>query len=250
MLRAFASGKIQVIANAQVLTEGFDEPTVDCVMIARPTKSQGMYVQMVGRGTRLAPGKKDAVILDIVGATDRLDLLTLPRLFGQDEDDDEKTQKVDADTDANESGSVLDWSEREEKAGKITARTVYLFTRQDIAWVRAEDGLWVLGIGSGQIELRAHGDKWDVYLNPKQGSRIPIATGLDQGYAMGAAEDYARNQGSGAHVLVSKNAQWRMAPASDKQVQAMRRLKISVPDNVSRGEASDQLAAAIARLKG
>lgn len=251
MLRRFKTGEVQVIANAQVLTEGFDEPSVECVMIARPTKSQGMYVQMVGRGTRIAPGKKDCIVLDIVGATDRLDLTTLPRLFGLDEEgEQDTTEKVDADTDGEDSGSVLDWSERDEKkSGRITARQVELFARQEIAWVRADDGLWVLSIGNqSHIQLVADDDRWDVILDRKDYGRTYLAKGLDQGYAMGTAEDYARQNGASSN-LVSRNAAWREGPASEKQVAALRRMKVSVPHGISRGEASDLLGAAVARFK-
>jgi len=58
-----------------VLTEGFDEPSVDCIVIARPTASHGLYVQMVGRGTRKYPGKADCLVLYVVGATERHDLV-------------------------------------------------------------------------------------------------------------------------------------------------------------------------------
>jgi superfamily II DNA or RNA helicase len=60
----FASGLTRVLINASLLTEGFDCPGIDAVVIARPTKSQGLLVQMVGRGTRNSPGKTDLLILD------------------------------------------------------------------------------------------------------------------------------------------------------------------------------------------
>lgn len=58
---------LKYLANCQVLTHGFDAPNVDCVVLLRPTNSPGLYVQMVGRATRLHPGKKDALILDYGG---------------------------------------------------------------------------------------------------------------------------------------------------------------------------------------
>jgi len=60
-------GKIKVLCNCQVLTEGWDEPKVSCVIIARPTKSYGLYLQMVGRSLRICPGKKDTLIIDHAG---------------------------------------------------------------------------------------------------------------------------------------------------------------------------------------
>lgn len=80
-LRAFREGRAQVLTNVAVLTEGFDDPGVSCVAMARPTRSEGLYAQCVGRGTRLAPGKRDCLVLDFVDLSS-LDLCTLPSLFG------------------------------------------------------------------------------------------------------------------------------------------------------------------------
>lgn len=77
VLRRLRTGATQVVTNCAVLTEGFDEPSIDCVVIARPTRSHGLYVQMVGRGTRLYPGKTGCLVLDVVGATERHDLVAL-----------------------------------------------------------------------------------------------------------------------------------------------------------------------------
>ena len=54
-----------MLTNVQVLCEGFDEPLVECVIMARPTQSRALYVQALGRGLRLAPVKRDGVILDL-----------------------------------------------------------------------------------------------------------------------------------------------------------------------------------------
>lgn len=80
-LEEFRAGRLQVLTNVGVLTEGFDDPGVSCVAMARPTRSDGLYAQCVGRGTRLHPGKTDCLILDFVDLTD-LSLCTLPSLFG------------------------------------------------------------------------------------------------------------------------------------------------------------------------
>ncbi|MDB4983764.1 MAG: helicase, phage associated protein [Myxococcales bacterium] len=80
-LRDFREGRVQVLTNVGVLTEGFDDPGVSCVAMARPTRSEGLYAQCVGRGTRLHPGKTDCLILDFVDLT-TLSLCTLPSLFG------------------------------------------------------------------------------------------------------------------------------------------------------------------------
>jgi superfamily II DNA or RNA helicase len=61
------SGKIKVLSNCQILTEGWDQPKISCVIIARPTKSYPMYLQMVGRTLRPYPNKKDTLIIDHSG---------------------------------------------------------------------------------------------------------------------------------------------------------------------------------------
>lgn len=67
VIRAFVEGRIRCLTNANVLTTGFNAPHVDLIGLMRPTKSTGLYVQMVGRGFRNAPGKSDALILDWAG---------------------------------------------------------------------------------------------------------------------------------------------------------------------------------------
>jgi len=77
----FRAGRLQALTNVAVLTEGFDDPGVGCVAMARPTRSSGLYAQCVGRGTRLHPGKRDCLVLDFVDLAD-VELATLPSLFG------------------------------------------------------------------------------------------------------------------------------------------------------------------------
>lgn len=85
MLEDFRKERVQALTNVGVLTEGFDDPGVSCIAMARPTRSQSLYAQCVGRGTRLHPGKKDCLILDFVDVSE-LSLVTLPSLFGMPKD--------------------------------------------------------------------------------------------------------------------------------------------------------------------
>jgi superfamily II DNA or RNA helicase len=68
ILGKLAAGMVEVVCNAMVLTEGFDCPDVGCLVLARPTKSLGLYRQMIGRGLRAAPGKSDCIVLDHASA--------------------------------------------------------------------------------------------------------------------------------------------------------------------------------------
>ena len=74
VLADFDAGKYNVLCNSMLLTEGWDCPSVDCVVVLRPTKVRSLYSQMVGRGTRLSPGKTDLLLLDFLWMTDRHEL--------------------------------------------------------------------------------------------------------------------------------------------------------------------------------
>ncbi len=71
LIEEFKAGKIRALTNANVLTTGFDYPAIDLIALVRPTKSPGLYVQMVGRGLRTAPEKENCLILDFAGNIDQ-----------------------------------------------------------------------------------------------------------------------------------------------------------------------------------
>lgn len=74
ILADFDAGKYDVLCNSMLLTEGWDCPAVDCVIVLRPTKVRSLYCQMVGRGTRLFPGKEHLLLLDFLWHTERHEL--------------------------------------------------------------------------------------------------------------------------------------------------------------------------------
>jgi ATP-dependent helicase IRC3 len=82
-LDAFKTGEFPVLVNCGVFTEGTDIPNIDCVLLARPTKSRNLLVQMIGRGMRLYPGKKNCHIIDMVASLET-GIVTTPTLFGLD----------------------------------------------------------------------------------------------------------------------------------------------------------------------
>jgi len=74
ILSDFDAGKYNVLCNSMLLTEGWDCPSVDCVIVLRPTKVRSLYCQMVGRGTRLCEGKDHLLLLDFLWHTERHEL--------------------------------------------------------------------------------------------------------------------------------------------------------------------------------
>ena len=67
ILADFKAGRLRALTNANVLTTGFDHPGIDLIAMLRPTMSAGLYVQMAGRGMRVAEGKQDCLVLDFAG---------------------------------------------------------------------------------------------------------------------------------------------------------------------------------------
>lgn len=93
-LAAFRERRFDVICNASLLTTGWDEPSVSCVMILRPTKSLVLYSQMVGRGTRTCDGKANLLLLDPLFLADDMNLIRPARLIAHTEDEATSMQAV------------------------------------------------------------------------------------------------------------------------------------------------------------
>lgn len=84
VLADFEAGKYDVLCNSMLLTEGWDCPAVDCIVVLRPTKVRSLYQQMVGRGMRLYPGKENLLLLDFLWLTSRHDLCKPSALISKD----------------------------------------------------------------------------------------------------------------------------------------------------------------------
>ena len=113
VLEAFGRGEYDVLCNSMLLTEGWDCPGVDCVIILRPTKVRSLYCQMVGRGTRLAPGKDHLLLLDFLWHTERHELCHPAALICEDEEVARQMTKNAED----HPGMAMDLEEAEQKAG-------------------------------------------------------------------------------------------------------------------------------------
>ncbi len=239
ILARLGSGELQAVPNCAVLTEGFDEPTIDCIVVARPTRSQGLYLQCIGRGTRLSPGKADCLILDLVGSTGRHGLVTLAGLAGVDADEAEKRGVADLLAAARpEIAPAGTW------AGEIVAGHVELFRRRPMAWVAA-GRTWLVASGDGQIVLVPTAGGWDVVDRPRNAQPSTLARGLSLEWAQGFAEDVIRQRG--AVWLARADAPWRAKVATGKQLDALARMRIPHPPAITAGEASDLISAKVAR---
>lgn len=86
VLDDFENDKYNVLCNSMLLTEGWDCPSVDCIVVLRPTKVRSLYSQMVGRGTRLHPGKESLLLLDFLWHTEKHELCHPAHLIAENND--------------------------------------------------------------------------------------------------------------------------------------------------------------------
>ncbi len=237
ILKEFAKGKIKIICNCNILTEGYDEPSIDCILMARPTKSSSLYTQMVGRGTRKYPGKSNCIVIDF---TDKAhNICALPDLLGKEIEDGE---------------SILEIEEREEKEKRNKNAK-----RKDIGSIAEFDILgksifrwtfygtdWRLPVGVGEYVsikpcLTGLSDitLYNIFIIRKgEKDNLIYNSPLDLSYAQGIGEDYARKNGL---AFASKKAKWRQNPSpTEKQIEWLKKFKI-FREGITRGEASDAL---------
>jgi ATP-dependent helicase IRC3 len=239
-LRRFHLGETRVICNVAVLVEGYDEPSVDCIIIGKPTKSRPHYMQMIGRATRRFPGKLDALILDVVGASTRFDLQTCATLFGLDPTGTIEDSVIQAVSDRE---AVV---QAQHVEGELIAQRINLFQQHALGWVTVNPSYFILPMGdAGDLRLCQELDHWTVAHHHRGGHREVLASGLSIEYAMGVGEDAARRLGPA--ILLARDARWRRDPATARQLDLLRRWRVRHSPHVTKGEATSLIAVALAQ---
>lgn len=224
LLDEFRAGRITLISNVALFTEGTDLPMIECVIL-KMTMSELLYQQMVGRGLRLHPGKRDCVILDPTGVTGRHKLATMVNLNGPGDVDvgeipddllmyeEDVPEAVDEQL-AEDVGKV----EQEYADGDLDHELFDLFAESHSAWLRTAGGIWFLPTPSGFVYLapRPH-DRYDLcwyasavrYQRNAGPDRGVIQADMEIGYAMAAGDAYVAGV---PHWQNGKDAPWRSNP--------------------------------------
>ena len=115
ILERFHTGECTVLCNSMLLTEGFDEPSIDCIVCLRPTKIRSLYAQIIGRGTRICAGKENLLVLDFLWQSTQHDLCRAAHLIA------DKKEIADKMTEIANGGETIDLEELEDEA-KESAR--------------------------------------------------------------------------------------------------------------------------------
>lgn len=241
-------GRITGLSNCAVLTEGFDWPAASCVIIARPTLSAGLFVQMAGRGLRTHPSKRDAIILDISGAAARHSLVGVSTLAGRTVRDGESLTEA-------EDRELLEEELTEVAPREIEVvhgeKEIDLFAQADSVWQRTDAGWWFVSLGESGWATIIPGPEmgtWDAAICAPQKGGSWIARNLaSQEIGMGWIESYVRN--SPAAVVAHRDRAWRKKPASDRARAYATRKGVAFPADIRAGELADRISATLASAR-
>lgn len=244
--RRYEHKEIQVLVSCAVLTEGFDMPQAEVCVIARPTQSAPLFVQMVGRVLRPFPGKRDALVLDVVGASAEHGLATLVDLAhehvkGEMLDGESITEAIERTT--------ADERVRAEahKAGQLAARDVDLFARSRSAWLRTPGGVWFIPTKDAMFFLwPSESTGFRVGRKGKTGTATMLGDELDLDLAMSWAEQHATQEDGS---VSSRAAAWRSRrmPPSDAQLGFARQLGLTFEADATKTQVSDAISIELAR---
>ncbi|KAJ4289117.1 putative ATP-dependent helicase IRC3 [Kalmusia sp. IMI 367209] len=278
---AFRRGDFPVLLNCGVFTEGTDIPNIDCVLLARPTKSRNLLVQMIGRGMRLHPDKDNCHIIDMVSALST-GVVSTPTLFGLDPA--EIVEKVSTKTMTELKERKEEESKREQEAADVVARPLPMrlpgsitFTDYDsvhdliadtssdhfirriseFAWVAVGEGRFVLSTNGGSYLVIEPTNKYDESFRVKHYRRLPsevksrspyatpkvIAEGDSFEHIVHAADTFAVDNFE--YIWISKNQPWRRSWASQTQVDFLNKFRPEEdhlkPWDLTKGKAGDMV---------
>jgi ATP-dependent helicase IRC3 len=255
ILARFKSGQTRVLVNVGVLTEGFDEPSIQSIILARPTRSTLLYTQIVGRGTRLYEGKPHCTILDFVDTTKGKKPIGLPSLLGlppefdlqgQDLIEVAKKYKELEDYCPGEAVRVLDPNDIELAYKRINLfmppppnEFVQQYSRY--VWAEVAENDFHLGIDNNN-SLRIYVDalgRWLVEFRYR--SQTKNETHI-LGYPEDMRESFVRADrwitNNFDSKLIESDAAWRSDGPSDAQRKLLKRIGVPVTSDMTKGTAS------------
>jgi superfamily II DNA or RNA helicase len=254
--KRYQAGDVQVLVNCMVLTEGFDAPWASCAVIARPTQSAPLYTQMVGRVLRPWPGKKDALVLDVVGASTQHKLATLIDLAPGSVSTLRPDQTLAEAVEEAELAAIADEAEREAAArqSRITAKVVDLFEQSTSVWLRTKAGVWFIPTREGEFFLwpASEPGKWDVCEAPMDGYKRKPWERRYVNFDIDTAMSWAQTLAEEADPSVAtKAASWRKhgGKASEAQKGMLKRFygpNEYDEDTIKKSTASDMISIGIA----
>jgi superfamily II DNA or RNA helicase len=278
-LEMHRKGLLRVLVNCQLLTTGYDDWRIGCIVLARPTQSELLYTQIIGRGTRIPDGignlveakqlgktilKEDCIVLDVVDVTSKHSLVRLPTLFGMNQEMDLRGKSL--------STVMREIDEVKEKypyvdIAKVTdinslktyAEKVDLFKvnfapeviqLSEYQWHKTGEDSYVLMLTGGESVCLVSDmlDNWHVrgWVN---GVRVEDVRNTFEECIREADARVKVLGGKSLETLIKREEKWHRDEPSLLQLNLCRRLRISVPPGATKGEVHQRLTAEFARRK-
>jgi superfamily II DNA or RNA helicase len=260
MLSDYSAGKLRVLSNFGVLTEGFDAPATAAILMARPTRSQTLFTQIVGRGLRPFPGKSDCLLVDL--AVTDVKALEIGTLLGKMSKCRECRNEYFAGLKACPiCGHVRDWKSRVRdgdgvlpRLGEGIGETLIanydaLFEKSFAAWFNGGDGFFSCTLsfedGAFIIVPPLEDNYYRLALVPKDKSQSVqfLTRNEDLSSLMLDADERVRQKAS---MSADKEASWREHPASMAQINLLTKMNVAVGAGLSKGAASQLITHHIA----
>lgn len=236
ILRRFKEGKTRLLSNAMLLTEGYDEPSIDCIVCLRPTKVRSLYSQIVGRGTRLHPGKDHLLLLDFLWLSEKHSLIKPANLIAHDEKEaDAITEALAGMGDLADAQAAAE-ADRTEKLRRTLAENM---KRNSRTFDALEFALSIgdTGLAEFQPTMRWHSEA----VSPKQ-SELLARYGIDPLTVL--------SKGQASAILDKLFTRLRLNLATAKQVRWLRRYRYPKPELATFQEASQFLDTRFKRTPG
>lgn len=226
VLSAFERGEYQVLSNCNVLTEGFDSPSISCVLMARPTKSQSLYIQMVGRGLRTFPGKENCVVIDFTDS--RHDVCQVATLAGKEMRTGESLRE------AIERGTHEEKEAANAKATAVFSKEFDLLRQSRLVWFEEPGGCFRMPVKPSEfIRVAPEAEGYQVLYVTREDKKKLTQSPVSLEAAKNWAEQQAKNG------FNDKEAAWTKKPATEKQLELLKRNKIYIKSGLTMGEARE-----------
>ncbi len=259
ILQNFKNGTVPVLINVGVLTEGFDEPSVQAIILARPTKSNLLYTQIVGRGTRIDDNKDNCIIVDISDTTKGKKPIGLPTLLGLPPDFDLNGQDL---LEVAKAYKELEYKSPTRAMQCMSPDDIQLQFNQvnlfmpvppnqvvlqysKLIWTEMSENMFRLTINDSE-SLTIYEDtlgRWTVeyYSNYKKHKQILGHTN-DMREAFASSDAWIQEHRSSSLALLDSNAAWRSDSPTPAQAKALKRIGIAVTNEMTKGMASQILS--------
>jgi len=257
ILSDFKSGAVTVLVNVGVLTEGFDEPSIEAIILAKPTRSSLLYTQIVGRGTRLFDGKEHCMIIDIADTTRGKKPIGLPTLLGMPAEFDLQGQSLTdiadefeklKETAPGEASSVLSMEDITNAYKRID---LFMPPPPNPAVLEYSTFIWS-EVGEDRFYLNTNSfesfhiycdtlGRWTAECHIRSGANIHvhvIGRGQTIRSVFAGADKWIMENRSTSLPLIDATAVWRADAPTDKQQKLLKRIGVPITNTMTKGMAS------------